>query len=187
MLITSSRKPSGKTKILCKTLALFFDCTYMTRGKMSLSEVLEEGRENIVLIVGEFHGNPGSLSFYDTAGTLYLSLHISETHPSEIRPEHIRKGLIGLVSDGAAVDGASGGGAAVGGVSGGGAAVGGVSGGEPSRASVLFGLFSETVFEGLVPKAEDCGRILSISDDCLSFSVKGQTFMKLYVKGMKTY
>ena len=177
MLITSSRKPSGKTKILCKTLALFFDCTYMTRGKMSLSEVLEEGRENIVLIVGEFHGNPGSLSFYDTAGTLYLSLHISETHPSEIRPEHIRKGLIGLVSDGAAVDGASGGGAAV----------GGVSGGEPSRASVLFGLFSETVFEGLVPKAEDCGRILSISDDCLSFSVKGQTFMKLYVKGMKTY
>ena len=162
MLITSSRKPSGKTKILCKTLALFFDCTYMTRGKMSLSEVLEEGRENIVLIVGEFHGNPGSLSFYDTAGTLYLSLHISETHPSEIRPEHIRKGLIGLVSDVAADAG-------------------------PSRATDLFRLFSETVFEGFVPKAEECGRILSVSDECLSFSVKGQTFMKLYVKGMKTY
>ncbi|MBO4302054.1 hypothetical protein J5839_01750 [Methanosarcinaceae archaeon] len=160
MLITSSRKPSDSTRILCKKLAVFFDCHYMTRGKMSLSEVLEEGRENIILLVGEFHGNPGSLSFYGTDGSLYLSLHISQTSPSPLGTDELKKGQIGLS----------------------------LSENETSGdAERLYRVIADTVFEGFIPDTAGCGRLLTVSSDALSFSVRGTVFLKLYIKGMKIY
>ncbi|MDR2943538.1 MAG: hypothetical protein LBU81_00350 [Methanosarcinales archaeon] len=92
MLLTSSRKPSSKTKILCKKLALFCDAAYMTRGKMPLSEVLEQGSGAVLCIVGEFHGNPGSLSFYDPKGRLFLSLRFSETSFDPVPQAELRYG-----------------------------------------------------------------------------------------------
>ncbi|WNY23226.1 hypothetical protein MmiHf6_05310 [Methanimicrococcus hongohii] len=92
MLLTSSRKPSFKTKILCKKLALFFDAAYMTRGKMPLSEVLEQGSGAVLCIVGEYHGNPGSLSFYDPSGHLFLSLRFSETSFDPVPQAELRYG-----------------------------------------------------------------------------------------------
>ncbi|MDL2260898.1 hypothetical protein LJC08_01430 [Methanimicrococcus sp. OttesenSCG-928-J09] len=92
MLLTSSRKPAFKTKILCKKLALFFDAAYMTRGKMSMSEVLERGSGAVLTIVGEYHGNPGSLSFYDPNGRLFLSVRFSETSFDSVPNTELRYG-----------------------------------------------------------------------------------------------
>ncbi|MCL2142420.1 MAG: hypothetical protein FWH46_06080 [Methanimicrococcus sp.] len=92
MLLTSSRKPSFKTKILCKKLALFFDAPYMNRGKMSFSEVLEQGNGRILLVAGDYHGNPGSLSFYDANGKPFLSVYFSETNPDNVPQSELRYG-----------------------------------------------------------------------------------------------
>ena len=92
LLLTSSRKPSFKTKILCKKLTLFCDGVYMTRGKMPLSEVLERGSGAVLCIVGEYHGNPGSLTFYDPSGRLFLSLRISETSFDSVPAGELRFG-----------------------------------------------------------------------------------------------
>ncbi|MDV0444507.1 hypothetical protein MmiAt1_00330 [Methanimicrococcus sp. At1] len=92
MLLTSSRKPSFKTKILCKKLALFCDAAYMTRGKMSMTEVLERGSGSVLVVVGEYHGNPGSLTFYDPSGRLFLSLRFSETSFESVPQAELRYG-----------------------------------------------------------------------------------------------
>jgi len=92
MLITSSRKPSFKTKIICKKLALFFDGAYMTRGKMPFSEVLERGVGSALVVVGEYHGNPGSLSFYDSDSRPFLSVRFSETSVDPIPQAELRYG-----------------------------------------------------------------------------------------------
>lgn len=92
MLLTSSRKPSFKTKILCKKLALFCDAAYMTRGKMSMSEVLERGSGVVLCVVGEYHGNPGSLSFYDPSGRPFLSIRFSETSFDDVPQGELRYG-----------------------------------------------------------------------------------------------
>jgi len=92
MLLTSSRKPSSQTKILCKKLALFCDAAYMTRGKMSMYEVLERGSGAVLLVVGEFHGNPGSLSFYDSDSQPLLSLRFSETSFASVPSPELRYG-----------------------------------------------------------------------------------------------
>ncbi len=81
MLITSSRKPSINTRALCKDLASFFHCKSINRGKMGMSEVLSLAGDHPgpLLIVGEYHGNPGSLSFYTSDGREMLSIRISVT------------------------------------------------------------------------------------------------------------
>lgn len=77
MYITSSRKPSAGTRTLCKHLASFFGCEYFNRGKMSMGEVLSLSHDMPLLIVGEYHGNPGSLVFYDREGFCTLSIYVS--------------------------------------------------------------------------------------------------------------
>ena len=81
MLITSSRKPSINTRALCKDLASFFHCESINRGKMGMKEVLSlvEDAHGPLLIVGEYHGNPGSLIFYTPDGRELLSIRISVT------------------------------------------------------------------------------------------------------------
>jgi U3 small nucleolar ribonucleoprotein protein IMP4 len=77
MLITSSRKPSASTRTLCKLLAAFFGSDYFNRGKMGMVEVLESSHGSPLLIVGEYHGNPGNVSIYDQEGFCALSAHIT--------------------------------------------------------------------------------------------------------------
>jgi len=81
MLITSSRKPSINTRVLCKDLAYFFHCESINRGKMGMKETLsliEEG-SGPLLIINEYHGNPGALLFYAPDGRELLSVRISAT------------------------------------------------------------------------------------------------------------
>jgi len=76
MLITSSRKPSASTRTLCKLLASFFDSEYINRGKMGMGEVLASSHGSPLLIVGEYHGNPGNISIYDPEGFCALSANV---------------------------------------------------------------------------------------------------------------
>jgi U3 small nucleolar ribonucleoprotein protein IMP4 len=51
---------------------------------MSMGEVLTLSHGNPLLIIGEYHGNPGSLAFYDGEGFCTLSIYISVLEaPSE--------------------------------------------------------------------------------------------------------
>lgn len=86
MLITSSRKPSINTRALCKDLASFFQCECINRGKMGMKETLSLVEDGLgpLLIVGEYHGNPGSLIFYAPDGRELLSIRISVTAVSKL-------------------------------------------------------------------------------------------------------
>jgi U3 small nucleolar ribonucleoprotein protein IMP4 len=84
MLVTSSRKPSAKTRTLCKLLSRFIAGRCISRGKMGVQELLEFAEGNPLIVVGEYHGNPGELSFYDETGKLLFSLRFSDWYSGEI-------------------------------------------------------------------------------------------------------
>lgn len=77
MLITSSRKPSPSTRTLCKLLASFFSFEYFNRGKMGMGEVLENSHGSLLMIIGEYHGNPGSITVYGPDGSCALSIFMT--------------------------------------------------------------------------------------------------------------
>ncbi len=84
MLVTTSRKPSAKTRTLCKLLSRFIAGRCISRGKMGMQELLEFVEGDALIVVGEYHGNPGELSFYDDAGKLLFSLRFSDWYSEEI-------------------------------------------------------------------------------------------------------
>lgn len=102
MLITSSRKPSAKTRLLCKLLSRFIACRRITRGKMGMQELMEFTQSGPFIVVGEYHGNPGELSFYDGSRKLLFSLRfvgwysqiIDSYRFSDVKPMLIGQGEI---------------------------------------------------------------------------------------------
>ncbi|WP_052332223.1 hypothetical protein [Methanobrevibacter arboriphilus] len=67
MLISTSRKPSSKTRAFCKNLSHALDTDYVNRGKMSMRELQLKsnslGLDNIVLVY-EMKGNPSKITFF---------------------------------------------------------------------------------------------------------------------------
>ncbi|HWR24894.1 MAG TPA: rRNA maturation protein [Methanosarcina sp.] len=84
MLVTSSRKPSAKTRAFCKLLSRFIVGRCITRGKMGMQELLDFAEGGPLIVVGEYHGNPGELSFYAETGKLLFSLRFSDSYSKEI-------------------------------------------------------------------------------------------------------
>lgn len=85
MLITSSRKPSAKTKTLCKLLSRFFNASRcVVRGKMGVHDLAEISGGETFIIIGEYHGNPGEMNFYDEAGKILFSLRFSDSYSKEV-------------------------------------------------------------------------------------------------------
>lgn len=84
MLVTSSRKPSARTRSLCKLLSRFIVGRCIPRGKMSMQELLEFAEGGSLIVIGEYHGNPGELSFYDEAGKLLFSLRFTDWYSKEL-------------------------------------------------------------------------------------------------------
>lgn len=84
MLITSSRKPSAKTRTLCKLLSRFTAGRCINRGKMGMQELLDFAQGGPLIVIGEYHGNPGELSFYDETGKLLFSLRFADRYSQEI-------------------------------------------------------------------------------------------------------
>lgn len=73
MIITTSRKPSSKTRTFCKHLAMFTGWEYLARGKSSLPMLGDD-----LLLAGERRGNPGSLKFFSKGKcVLYILFNVS--------------------------------------------------------------------------------------------------------------
>lgn len=80
MLISTSRKPSQKTRKFCKNLARLTDSTSVNRGKMNMRELLLkalEVEEFNLAIVNEIKGNPSKITFYSNKGEVLLVILIS--------------------------------------------------------------------------------------------------------------
>ncbi|MCS3924062.1 hypothetical protein [Methanosalsum natronophilum] len=75
MIITSSRKPSKRSRTLCKYLAYFFNTEYINRGKAGIEDLIDVASDNIVLSIGDRHGNPGSLVLYYKTDASRLSIY----------------------------------------------------------------------------------------------------------------
>jgi len=56
----------------------------MQRGKMGIQELLEFAQGGSLIVIGEYHGNPGELSFYDETGKLLFSLRFADWYSKEI-------------------------------------------------------------------------------------------------------
>lgn len=90
MFITSSRKPSARTRTFCKHLSRFIGGSYVNRGKMGMQQVLESAGAEPLILVGEYHGNPGELGFYGKAGELLFSLRFTESYSPKIDSHRFR-------------------------------------------------------------------------------------------------
>ncbi len=79
MLISTSRKPSQKTRKFCKNLAHSTGSTSVNRGKMNMRELLLKALEldefNLA-VVNELKGNPSKITFYSNKGEVLLVILI---------------------------------------------------------------------------------------------------------------
>lgn len=86
MLISTSRKPSQKTRKFCKNFAHATGSNYVNRGKMSMREVFLKSielEENNACIVNEIKGNPSRITFYTNKGEELLCILINVTLTNE--------------------------------------------------------------------------------------------------------
>jgi rRNA maturation protein Rpf1 len=71
-LISTSKNPSRYTRSFAKDLERVLpNAYYLTRGKLSLDSIFEFASVkgyDVVVLIGEYHGNPATLEFYDPQG-----------------------------------------------------------------------------------------------------------------------
>lgn len=80
MFITTSRKPSSKTRTFCQSLSRALNADYTNRGKMSFRDVLIKASGfKIISVVSQVKGNPSRIEFFNENGELLLTLYISES------------------------------------------------------------------------------------------------------------
>jgi U3 small nucleolar ribonucleoprotein protein IMP4 len=86
MLISTSRKPSQKTRKFCKNFARVTDSTSVNRGKMNMRELLLKALEvdefNLA-VVNEIKGNPSRISFFSNKGDILLTILIGASEGNE--------------------------------------------------------------------------------------------------------
>jgi len=73
MLVSTSRKPSRRTRAFTRALAAYLGVHSLNRGKRSLSELFEMASEDDgrLVMVGERMGNPTLLTFYKEGVPLF--------------------------------------------------------------------------------------------------------------------
>ncbi len=79
MLITTSRKPSQRTRTFCRGLERVLKARCVNRGKMSLRDVFLKAKEmeaDRVVVVSERDGNPNGMEIYQD-GELFISLQLT--------------------------------------------------------------------------------------------------------------
>jgi U3 small nucleolar ribonucleoprotein protein IMP4 len=85
MLITTSRKPSQRTRSFCKSLVRVLNSSYINRGKMSIRDVLIKSSElgyDRVALVSEMKGNPNRIDFLDEEGEIIFSMDVTVGIPN---------------------------------------------------------------------------------------------------------
>lgn len=84
MLITTSRKPSKRTRSFCQYLNRVLNSEYINRGKMSMRDVLLKSANSgysYVAVVFEYNGNPSKITFFNKEGMEILSMTINVALP----------------------------------------------------------------------------------------------------------
>lgn len=84
MLLTTSRKPSRRTRSLAKALSRFMNWDYINRGKLSMEELFEMCQDKLA-ILKEVKGNPAFLEIYDKSGKLLLRIRFSVSNVEKVK------------------------------------------------------------------------------------------------------
>lgn len=96
MLITTSRKPSPRTRSFARSLERVSGSKYINRGKMSMRDVLIKSRASghqKTAVISEVKGNPSRIEFYGSEGELLLSMDITTSNsmgPSKIKKKKLK-------------------------------------------------------------------------------------------------
>jgi len=94
VIITTSRKPSQRTRSFVKDLSRVLAGKSLTRGKTPLREIFS--RYPKIIVIEEYKGNPGKLKFYDVKEKKLILLFISVKLQREICNKNVenREGKI---------------------------------------------------------------------------------------------
>jgi U3 small nucleolar ribonucleoprotein protein IMP4 len=97
MIITTSRKPSQRTRSFVNDLARSLNINVLNRGKTPLKDILNEYTK--LILIGEYKGNPGKMKLYDTDNDIIISMLISAKLQREVCEEETTntKGVLDLV------------------------------------------------------------------------------------------
>lgn len=86
MIVTTSRKPSRRTRSFVKAFCRFLGWKYIQRGKMSLKEF----DLNNLCLISEIKGNPAVMGFYfNGKKTLELLFSVSNVRKMELSPAEV--------------------------------------------------------------------------------------------------
>jgi len=80
MLITTSRKPSQRTRTFARSLERALSANYVNRGKMSLRDVLLKSSEldsGRIVIISEMKANPSRIEILNRDGDSLLSADVT--------------------------------------------------------------------------------------------------------------
>jgi len=80
MLISTSRKPSQKTRSFCKNLSHALDFTYINRGKMNMRDLLLKSSHmnyELTILVYEIKGEPSKITFFSNEAEEKLAILVS--------------------------------------------------------------------------------------------------------------
>ena len=77
MILTTSRKPSRKTRRLAKVLARFMNWEYLNRGKLSIETIFEMLEDENLAIINEIKGNPAFLTIFNPRKDVVLRLRFN--------------------------------------------------------------------------------------------------------------
>jgi len=96
VVISTSRKPSQRTRSLCKELQIILpSALYIQRGKSNFEELLKNSEQveaRLLLLIGERDGNPGRLDLYsvEKAEDSVLSFEIAGVRLAREYESHVR-------------------------------------------------------------------------------------------------
>jgi U3 small nucleolar ribonucleoprotein protein IMP4 len=83
MLITTSRKPSPRTRSFTRSLERVLNSKYINRGKMSMRDVLLKSRVlgyRKIAVISETNGNPSRIEILDCEGDSIINMDITVTN-----------------------------------------------------------------------------------------------------------
>jgi U3 small nucleolar ribonucleoprotein protein IMP4 len=87
MILTTSRKPSRKTRRLAKVLARFMNWDYLNRGKLSIDEIFEILENENLAIINEIKGNPAFLTIFSPRKEILLRLRFNVGDVNKLKME----------------------------------------------------------------------------------------------------
>ncbi len=92
MILTTSRKPSRRTRSFAKAIARYLNWKYVNRGKKSLEEVF--GLDRDVCVISEIKGNPAILHFY-REGREYFRIGFTVSNVKKVEMDNSTPVFIG--------------------------------------------------------------------------------------------